>query len=143
MECILYPEQYQLIYYVSFLSLASSMYAFYRRQYSISMGVGFVFFTSINYWSHPDYSWRRYLDMTAVQLTMYYQMYRARNAQYKTPFYIFLFIGISMYPIGVYYYYQHLYWHSTYIHCLLHVFANISNWVLYSGRIDELPLVKK
>jgi hypothetical protein len=141
-ECILYPEQYQLIYNVSFMLLASSMYALYKRLYFMSFGTGCVFLTSINYWYHPDYSWRRYLDMAMVQVMVNSQFYVARNAQYRKPFYIIYFVAIGMYPIGVYYYYQKLYWHSTYAHCLLHLFANIANFILYSGRVYAIESVK-
>ena len=63
MTCILEPQQCKLIYKVSFLSLGTSMYAFYNKHYSLSYVTGGVFLTSINYWKHPDYSWRRYVDI--------------------------------------------------------------------------------
>jgi hypothetical protein len=136
MECILYPPQYKIIYNVSFLSLGSCMYAIYNGYYCLSICPGGVFLTSINYWRHPDYSWRRYLDMTYVKLSFIYQVYKAYRSQYMVYYYLLMFIAISMYPLGIYYYKKKMYWNSTYVHCLLHIIANIANIVLYSGLIS-------
>ena len=96
--------------------------------------------TSINYWSYPDYSWRRYLDMTYVRLALIYQLYRAYQYQYMEYYYSLTFIAANMYPLGIYYYKKKLLWHSTYAHCLLNIIANIANIVLYSGRIGHTIL---
>lgn len=135
MECILYPEQYKLIYKISFLSLGSSIYAAYNGYYGLSICPGGVFLTSINYWKYPDYSWRRYLDMSYVKLALIYQLYKAYGCQYMVQYYSLMFLATSMYPLGIYYYKKNLFWHSTYAHCTLHIIANIANIVLYSGRI--------
>ena len=135
MDCILYPEQYKIIYNVSFLSLGSSMYAIYNGYYDLSLVPGGVFLTSINYWIYPDYSWRRYLDMTYVSLALNYQVYKAYGSQYMIPYYSIMFAAASMYPLGIYYYKKKLFWHSTYAHCALHIISNIANILLYSGRI--------
>jgi len=136
MECILYPEQYKLIYNISFLSLGSSMYAVYNGYYDLSVCPGGVFLTSINYWIYPDDSWRRYLDMIYVSLALNYQLYKAYDSQYMIPYYSIMFAATSMYPLGIYYYKKRLFWHSTYAHCALHIISNIANIVLYSGRIQ-------
>jgi hypothetical protein len=135
MDCILYPEQYKLIYKISFLSLGSSMYAVYNGYYDLSICPGGVFLTSINYWIYPNYSWRRYLDMTYVIFAMNYQLYKAYGSQYMIPYYSLMITAVSMYPLGIYYYKKKLFWYSTYAHCTLHIIANIANILLYSGRI--------
>jgi len=135
MKYVLYPEQYKIIYNVSFLSLASSMYAVYNGYYYLAMCPGGVFLTSINYWRHPDYSWRRYLDMTYVKLALIYQLYKACGSQYMVYYYSIMLIALSTYPLGIYYYNKNMYWHSTYLHCSLHIISNIANIVLYSGKI--------
>lgn len=135
MECILYPEQYKIIYNVSFLSLGTSIYAVYNGYYDLSVVPGGVFLTSINYWIYPDYSWRRYLDMAYVKLAFIYQVYKAYGSQYMVYYYLLMFVAVSMYPLGIYYYKKKLFWHSTYVHCVLHIISNIANIVLYSGRI--------
>jgi hypothetical protein len=132
----LYPEQYNIIYNISFLSLGTSIYAMTNGYYIISICPGGVFLTSINYWRKPDYSWRRYIDMAYLSVALLYQVYKAYNSQYMIHYYTLMVIAISFYPLGVYYYKQKLYWHSTYAHCGLHIMANIANVVLYSGRIE-------
>ena len=135
MECILYPEQYNIIYNISFLSLGTSIYAVYNGYYCLSICPGGVFLTSINYWIYPDYSWRRYLDMTYVSLALMYQLYKAYSSEYMIPYYSLVFAAASMYPLGIYYYKKNKFWCSTYAHCTLHIIANIANILLYSGRI--------
>ena len=44
MDCILYPEQYTIIYNVSFLSLGSYIYAVYNGYYGLSIYQAGVFF---------------------------------------------------------------------------------------------------
>lgn len=115
-NCILIPQQYVFIWRVSFLSLFSSMYAFYKGHYDLTMVPGGVFLTSIIYWYKPDYSWRRTLDVTYVRLAVIYQIIRAYNAQYSNIYYSTLFLSICFYPLGVYYYKNNHTWSSTYAH---------------------------
>lgn len=61
------------------------MYAVYNGYYGLSICSGGVFLTSINYWIYPNYSWRRYLDMTYVIFAMNYQLYKAYGSQYMIP----------------------------------------------------------
>lgn len=136
MKGILYPEQSKMIYNLSFLSLGSFVYALYNGHYDLSICPGGVFLTSIYYWVHPDYSWRRYLDMTYVIMALSYQLYRARSSQYMIPYYSMVCSAVSMYPLGIYYYKKKQYWNSTYAHCALHILANIANIILYSGWIE-------
>ena len=135
MDCILYPEQYTVLYNVSFLCLGSCIYAVYNGHYVISLCPGGAFITSINYWRKPDYSWRRYVDMAYVKMSLIYQLYRAYKSQYMVEYYALMILAISLYPIGVYYHKRKLFWYSTYAHCLLHIVSNIANVILYSGKI--------
>ena len=137
MKCILDKEQYIIIYRISYLLLGSSMYAVYNGYYCLAICPSGVFLTSINYWIYPDYSWRRYLDMTCVKLLLSYQMYKAYSSQYMIPYYSLMTLAIGMYILGIYYYNKRLYWHSTYSHCMLHIISNIANILLYSGRIES------
>jgi len=136
--CILYPEQYSFIWKASFFSLFSCIYAFYNNQYDLAFVPGGVFLTSINYWYKPDYSWRRYVDMGVVYTSLIYQILRAYNAEYSKMYYFTLSLAMCFYPLGVYYYNKKQYWHSTYAHSMLHLIANISNVILYSGHIEPV-----
>ena len=141
METILPKEQYIILYRTSWLTLISCMYALYTGHYILAIAPGSVFLTSINYWRKPDYSWRRYLDIGNVVLMHLYQYCMAYGAQYGVAYYVINILGMSMFPIGVYYYKKGDTWMSVYFHSLLHLIANISNFVLYSGYITS-PNVK-
>ena len=138
--CILYEDQYRFIYKVSYTSLFSTIYAIYRGYYDIALVPGGVFITSISYWHKPDYSWRRYVDMAYVNMAVIYQIYRAYNAENARLYYMVLFFAICFYEIGKYYYKRRMYWHSTYAYSMLHIMANVSNIVLYSGHIPQLKI---
>jgi hypothetical protein len=135
MSCILNAQQCNIVFRISFLSLATSFYASYNGFYDLALCPGGVFLTSINYWRKPDYSWRRYLDMAYVKLAMSYQLYRAYKSQYMAQYYILMVFAICFYQLGIYYYKKNKYWESTYAHCSLHIISNIANVVLYSGRV--------
>lgn len=139
-SCILDPDQYMYLYKISFFSLFSSLYAIYNEYYDVALVPGGVFLTSINYWRKPDYSWRRDADMIYVKFAVIYQMMRAYNAQYASMYYALLFLGISFYPLGIFFYKNNLYWHSTYAHSMIHIIANISNIILYSGYIVPMRM---
>lgn len=132
--CILEKEQYSLIYKVSFLSLGSFACAIYNGQYALSICPGGTFLTSINYWRKPDYSWRRYVDITYVHGSLVYQVHRATRSQYMYQYYLLNLFAIYFFILGVYYYKENKHWHSTYAHCGLHIVGNIACVVLYSGK---------
>ena len=135
-NCILQPEQYNFLWKTSFLSLFSSLYGIYKGHNDISYSTFAVFLSSINYWKKPNYSWRRYLDITVVNISLIYHLLRAQNSQYSKLYYSTLFTSICFYPLSKYYYNKKLYWYSTYSHSMLHLLANISNIILYSGFIS-------
>ena len=132
---ILYPKQSNFIYNVSFLSLISSIYAIYNKHYGIALLPGGVFITSINYWRKPDYSWRRYFDISYVIFALNYQIILSYKVQYYKEYYLLTFCGIGFFILGVNYYKKKNYWMSTYCHIMLHVMANIGNIILYSGSM--------
>lgn len=63
----------------------------------------------------------------------------AENAFYYN---LFCFLAFACYPVGVYYHETNRKLLGTYIHILLHLFANLANVLLYSGHIPvEFPLL--
>lgn len=135
MDTILDKEKSRYIYNTSYLLLISTFYAIYRNHYIIATSPGIVFLTSIHYWKHPDYSYRRYLDMVLVKLSLAYHCYVSYTAEYGTRYYIIISIAITFYQIGNYYHSKKDYWKSTYCHMLLHILANVANIALYSGYL--------
>lgn len=124
------------IYYASYSSFISAGFAIYRGYYDMSLVPLFVGITSILYWKHPDYSWRRYVDIATVQICMWYSVYRAWGSEYMMEYYILKSLSIFIFGIGLRMYHKKQFYISTYCHCSLHILANISNIILYSGEIN-------
>lgn len=136
---ILIPEQYNLIYRVSWVSLASTIYALHNKHYTLWFVPGTIFLASINYWRKPDYSWRRYFDMAVAKSMVAYQLSMAYQSEYAITYYLVTGTALSFYPLGIYYYKREEHWKSTYAHIILHLLCNVGNFILYSG--SPLPLI--
>lgn len=137
-DCILYPEQCTFLCKISFLSLVSSLYAIYKEKYDLAIVVFGVCLTSLIYWYKPTLCWRQTLDIIYVKFALFYHILRAYNSDYYIIYYITLCISLCFYPLGIYLYNKKLYWESTYAHSMVHIIANISNIILYSGSIVPL-----
>ena len=133
---VLPPTYSNILWGGSWMSLASALYAIHRGHYDLAIIPGGVWLTSINYWRKPDYSWRRYVDISYVHLSLAYQIWRARNSEYRIYYYTTLAIGCSFFPLGVSFYQSDDICKSTLCHLMVHVFGNISNFILYSGYVD-------
>lgn len=139
---ILRPEQYVLIYRLSYVSFFVALYALYRQQYALVIVPSSVFIGSRLYWYKPDYSWRRNLDMVIAYTMVVYQYGMAYNSDMAVPYYIVTTTGLCCYQVGVYYYSLGDTWSSVYYHAMLHILANMGNVILYSGVQVQLQLPK-
>jgi hypothetical protein len=142
---ILYPEQSYFIWKVSWVSLISCVYAIYQGYNDLAIVPGGVLITSLNFWRHPDYSWRRTLDMNYVRVALSYQLLRSYNSEYVTEHLLLMIFAVSCFPISWKYYNNGEWWISVYIHSLVHIIANIGNVILYSGKIEPIeknPILK-
>ena len=131
-----YPEQHIIIWRISFFSLFSFLYSI-RAGYVIhSLVPGTIFLTSLNHWRDPIYySWRRKFDITCVRTALVYLLIIAYKSQYYKYFYTLIILSVSCYPVSNYCDKKKLYWFSIYIHCMLHILANIAILILFSGHI--------
>jgi len=120
---------------ISWISLLSAFYAIYRKYYDLAVVPFGVFLTSINYWRHPDYSWRRYIDIGYVHVALFYQIYRAYGSENMLAYYAILVFGVLFFPVGVYFT-DISPWISTLLHGMVHIIGNISNMVLYRGHVN-------
>jgi hypothetical protein len=136
--CILPSEYCNILWKISWVSIFSGMYALYNRHYDLAPVPFGVWLTSINYWRHPDYSWRRYLDIFYVNSALFYQLIRAHRSQNSNMYYSFISIAMISFPISIYYHNKGKYWLSTLFHCNVHIFGNITNIILYSGYIQPM-----
>jgi hypothetical protein len=125
---------------VSYLGVPVGYYAMYRGYYDLSLVPLGVFVTSLTYWHYPIRSWRRTFDITYVVSSIFYNIYRVSDAPHAVYYYIVLSIALACYPLSCHLYPKHI-WLSVLIHGMLHVFAQISNVILYSGSIKPFTCV--
>jgi hypothetical protein len=139
-NCILHSDQCNFLWSTSWMSLVSSTYGMYMGVYDIASTTGLIFLSSINYWHKPDYSWRRYLDTGIVYFGLTYHVIRAYNSQYAIYYYSGITFSCLMFPLGIYFYKKKQFWKSTISNSALHIVANLSNMLLYSGYIEPYYL---
>jgi hypothetical protein len=123
----------RIIYRVSHFSILSATYALYRGHYDLALVPGGVFLTSIQYWSDPTNLTKRHIDMAYVTTALVYQIIRARGYEHASWYYGVVSLAVSMYPLSIYFQQKGNDEVSTFFHCLVHIFGNIANFVLYSG----------
>jgi hypothetical protein len=138
-------DQYTLLWKTSFIALTSFFTAVYNKKYYCSLVPLIVFFTSINHWRKPEYSWRRNIDVFCVRTGLVVNLIVAYNSQYYKLYYPVVFAASSCYPISIFLYNRKKIWASVYVHACLHILGNASCMILYSGDIlplNENPLTK-
>jgi hypothetical protein len=123
------------LFCTSFMSFASGLYALYNKQYNFAIFPLGVFIASINYWIHPINDWRRYIDMLYAAFAIISQSFYAFDHPNFKPYLFTMIIGTVFYPLS--FYFQHTYLPlSTLCHSLIHIVANIANFILYTNTID-------
>ena len=118
----------------SWMSLWSSMYAIQRGYYHLSIVPGGVFLTSLNYWRDPSNDKNRKIDVSYVYISLFYQLIMARNLTTSRSYYAITSAACMCYPVSILCYKYKYYWTSTITHSLIHLFGNVANIVLYSGK---------
>lgn len=122
--------QSRFLYTISFFMLITIIYAFYKKQYDISIITFIIFCTSINHWRNPKDDWKRVLDKTCVALGFIYILIKVYRTKYMFVFYGF-FIGIILaYLITIYYRKREMYWYCVISHSMVHLQANIITLLL-------------
>ena len=147
--CIMDEPQSAFLYATSYFSLVAFAYALYREHYSLSIVPAAVFVTSIMYWSNPLLDcYERYIDIVCVQCALFYQLYRARNAEYLKEYIAVTVAGVLSFTVGycLFRFWNVLeieeveerswkMWIVAYFHSGVHIFGNLANMILYSGGI--------
>lgn len=131
-------RQANFLWVLAWLSLVSGLYAISRGYYDLAPVPLGVWATSLLYWQHPDFSWRRYFDMAFVHLAMVYQIWRAVGAENMNAYYATLAVACVFFPLGTYFHARKMQWPSTICHGGVHVMGNVSNFVLYSGNVVSI-----
>lgn len=117
---------------ISFLSMVPTCLSYYYGIYDIMVMIIIVFLTSINYWRHPIYGWRRNMDISAVVSGVFYQFYRNQDCNHKLSVYSMIGVGTCSYLSSCYYYNKRRYL-SIILHCGVHISANIALVFLITG----------
>ena len=140
-DCSLHPNQYRLLIYTSCIPALISIYGFNKGYWDLaSFSLGGAI-TSVLYWTKPDYSWRRTLDVNFIRTAMLYHCLRGYNAEKRRYLYIYYSLIVIVYSYEINsFYLRKRYWLFTYSHMLLHVLGNTGNILLYSGTIPKLML---
>jgi hypothetical protein len=136
---LMYPTSHNnVILNAAWLSVASGIYAVSRNHYDLALACFAIWLTSVIYWWKPKpQSWRRYMDITGVACALSYHMMRSIGAEHMIEYYIALACGFVCYPLSGYFHNRNS-WLSATFHAGVHLFGNISNFVLYSGALRSL-----
>jgi hypothetical protein len=124
---------YTFLWRVSWVAAATAAYAAYVGRYDGLVSIGAVLTTSLLYWAHPTYCWRRWVDMTVVHTSLAYHSWLALSSSRPVLFFSVVTAGGGAYFVGLYAYRRGHLWASTYAHATLHLLANVSNLVLFSS----------
>ena len=130
MKPIYYPEQYNILWGSSWISLFPTITAIKNEKYDLAFCTGGVWLSSLLFWKHPVNNWRRLLDILLVRGCFSYQMYKSFQLNRELVFIPVSMIGLGSYYTGCHFYNKGNYWISTYCHLSLHIFANIGNFIL-------------
>tara|TARA_Y200000002_G_scaffold381517_1_gene395734 strand:- start:946 stop:1338 length:393 start_codon:yes stop_codon:yes gene_type:complete len=123
----LIPEQYNIIWAASWISLYPCIEMCKRKRYDFAFFIGGVFLTSINYWYYPLDGWRRDLDIWMVRTGFVYMGYKS----YLNRNYMWFLYGVpaaSSYFIGKHFYQKDKLWTYTYFHMGVHLLGNMANF---------------
>ena len=135
MDTILTKPQYNILFSISWLTLFSAIYCFYKGHGWITVFPSSIWLTSIMYWWYPDYSWRRYLDIVVVNSSLITQHILVYNAEHAVPYYVCCLTGFGCFIMGLFFYKANNHWASTIAHAGLHILTNIGTAILYSGKV--------
>lgn len=93
---VLPPSHSRIFMCLAWISFLTGTYAATMGYYDLSAIPLGVWLTSMNYWRRPIlYSWRRYFDLSFVNIALIYQLYRARLAENMMGYYAV--IGITLF----------------------------------------------
>lgn len=116
----------------------AAAYGIYKGHYLSSLIPAAIFITSMNYWRHPIYGWRRTLDVACVVFSFITMLIIAYHATYGTGYYIFITLAAVCYPLSHYFHNQDQQYMGTLMHAYMHIFGNIALFVIFSGDILHL-----
>ena len=137
MQTIITKEQSNFLLFSSLSTLTSGLYCFYKG-YALMASIPLaIYMTSVLYWWHPDYSWRRYVDIGVVNvlLPLHHAIVIVYNYEYIVSYYVLCAGGLLSFLYGQILFNAGYLWPSTIAHAGLHILTNMAILVAYSGRV--------
>ncbi len=132
---IVCKKQATVMICTSSVCAAAAAYGFYRGHYLSSIVPTCVFLTSMNYWRHPTYGWRRNADVLCVICAFLTMLVVAYNATYGQRYYILITLAAFCYPLSHYFTNQDMEHMGTLMHSYMHILGNLALFILFSGDI--------
>ena len=127
------PEHCRIIQGMSWWAVGTGLLGISHGHTAMGTGVLIGSGIAYAYWWRPTYSWRRRLDMTWVQVLLWWHLYAALESPVRIPYYTISAAGAGCYALSWGASMQGWQWTSTVFHMLLTACANLSLTVLYSG----------
>jgi hypothetical protein len=129
-------EQSNRLWWSSWMHAVSSAVALSLHVYDLSLLSVIVLITSLNYWRHPDYGYRRYIDIVCVQIACWWLGIRNIDAiePYRATGFVFGMITLFLFMTSLTLHRTHTE-RSTTLHSLVHVFGNIGSIIVYAGNL--------
>jgi hypothetical protein len=120
-------NQSDLLFYISIFIAVSAAYAFSKKQYDLFVLSTFALITSLNHWRDPQIGIRRNIDLAIIWFGAIYIFLRAMILQiYSISFWIFYIAALLSFVFGWRLFLNGYIWHSTIMHCILHICTNLS-----------------
>jgi hypothetical protein len=117
------------IYNTSHLILSQVYVAYHHKLFYCGLMAFAVYLTSLNYWRYPVKGWRRNLDMVTAGLALTFHIAIAIQNSAPISYLILVGMGLFAYSLARRSTCQN---DSSKLHCLMHLFGNLSNLVLYT-----------
>ena len=134
---MLNKTQSNYLWRTSWFSLIASLYGLYNN-HKIAILPGLIFITSLNHWRNPVRgSWRQRTDIITVITSIYLQKIFGDKLEYYPMYLIILTIGLSFYPMALYFSSRNYIWKSVISHSGIHIFGNLANLALYSSNSTD------
>jgi hypothetical protein len=134
---IVYPAQARTLWYFSWITAGSTALAAYHSHTPLTLSTLGITTTSLIYWWHPTYSWRRICDMTVVQIGLWLHLYNAFTSDIGLDYYVLMFAAVAFYPVSLYAHAVGDTWGGVLSHMMVHFIANIGNYVLYTHKATQ------
>lgn len=128
------PKESIIIYRLSWICLFTTLFGIKNGYRKLALIPASVFLTSINHWRNPVNCWRRYIDVSNVNLCLLYLLYTSKKSKYARFFYPTMFIAMCCYPTSSYFSSKKQLRYATYAHSGTHIIGNLALLILFSEK---------